>query len=558
MSTLFSNSTRIRSSIAKLQAVSAGSLVRHSHTSSKGLIFGMYSNFEWSETEATKSNFTGSASEGQAISQNITEELKASGWKGKAGEARVVYTSLPSLGDNQKHHVAIVGLGEKQHQQQKDQNASSQFQEIIRKAVANGAKRLKERSVKDIDIDVIGYGHAEAEGAVLGLYSFDSLKSRDEDSPDPKNIALNSLGGSNANTAFLNTNPNALSWGTGLIYGQSQNLARDLATTPANLMTPSIFCQRACAELDSIPNVETNVYDAQWAEAHGMGAFLSVSQGSDEPLKFLEIKYTNAPKENGYIAWVGKGVTFDSGGISIKPSNGMELMKGDMGGAASVLSAFVGVAKLQLPINLVCCIPLCENLVNGKATKPGDVVRAMNGKTIEVINTDAEGRLILADALTYVTRRYKPNTTIDVATLTGAMDIALGGVYSGVFSASSKLWEQISMASTFTGDLSWRMPLHQIYGDMMKGTVSDLANIGGGRKAGACSAAMFLQNFVEMGQPDSSKATDPNNTSLEWAHMDIAGAMETSSSDGYDVKGMTGRPTRMLIEFARQRSLEKL
>jgi len=256
-------------------------------------------------------------------------------------------------------------------------------------------------------------------------------------------------------------------------------------------------------------------------------------------------RYTGAPDTNARpLGLVGKGITFDSGGISIKPSANMKLMRGDMGGAATVLATLVTIAKLKLPINVVLATPLAENLPGGKATKPGDIIVAMNGKTVEVDNTDAEGRLVLADALTYISREYKPHTLIDVATLTGAMEVALGNVFSGVFSTSDDLWSELHKAGEAEYDRFWRMPLDEDFGPQIYRSNADLCNTGG-KPGGSCTAALFLKSFVE--GIDTEKGGD-----LRWAHIDIAGVMDTTREGPYQSAGMTGRCVRGLVEFARQ------
>jgi aminopeptidase len=267
-------------------------------------------------------------------------------------------------------------------------------------------------------------------------------------------------------------------------------------------------------------------------------------------------------------------LNFFSGGISIKPSQNMGMMKGDMGGAATVASAMWGIAYLNLPLNVVAGIPLCENMPSGRATKPGDVVISMSGKTIEVDNTDAEGRLILADALTYISKTHQPHTLIDLATLTGAMDVALGEAYAGVFSTSDSLWSELNQAGEEAYEAFWRMPLHSVYlPQITTNTVADLINTGG-RSAGSCTAAVFLREFVHGIERDdgfaqaegeaSTEAGTPLQSpeglkagSVRYAHIDIAGVMHTSSNSGYYAKGMTGRPTRALIEFAKKLSSSK-
>ncbi|KAG8926227.1 hypothetical protein FRC02_009058 [Tulasnella sp. 418] len=243
------------------------------------------------------------------------------------------------------------------------------------------------------------------------------------------------------------------------------------------------------------------------------------------------------------LVFVGKGITFDSGGISLKPSANMKLMRGDMGGAATVVSAALAIAKQKLPINLTVITPLAENLPGPSANKPGDVIVAMNGKTVEIDNTDAEGRLILSDAIYYATSTFKPTTVIDVATLTGAMVVALGTVYSGVFTNSDSLWKEIEAAGLDTYDRFWRMPLDEDYAPQISGSNADLCNTGG-REAGSCTAALFLKSFVD--------GIDKDDATIRWAHIDIAGSMDTTRAGAYQEKGMTGRPVRSLIALAQK------
>jgi len=292
--------------------------------------------------------------------------------------------------------------------------------------------------------------------------------------------------------------------------------------------------------------VQTTEHDEAWANSVGMNAFMSVTKGSAEPGKILEIKYGGGKDGDSPLVLVGKGVTFDSGGISIKPSANMKLMRGDMGGAAAVVSATLAIAKLKLPINVVTITPLCENLPGPSSSKPGDIIYAMNGKTIEIDNTDAEGRLILADALYYASSTFKPHTIIDVATLTGAMDVALGSVFSGVFSSSDSLWKSLHSAGEREFDRFWRMPLDDGFASQINSSNADLCNTGG-RSGGSCTAALFLKSFVA----GLEKSKQSGAGSVRWAHIDIAGTMEASRALPYQRKGMTGRPTRALIDFAR-------
>jgi aminopeptidase len=316
--------------------------------------------------------------------------------------------------------------------------------------------------------------------------------------------------------------------------------------TPANLLTPTLFAERAQTLLGNEKNISLTVRERDWVEQQKMGAFLSVSKGSAEPLKFLEIKYSGGTNGASPLAIVGKGVTFDSGGISLKPSAGMALMKGDMGGAAVVIGTMWAISQMELPINIIAAIPLTENMPSGSATKPGDVVFASNGLSIEVDNTDAEGRLILADAIYHVTKTYKPHSLIELSTLTGAMDVALGASYAGVFTNSDTLWAKLESAGKIAGDKFWRMPLCDSYKSDIKSTVADLKNVGG-RSAGSCTAAIFLNEFL------------PKNSKVQFAHIgilvliaDIAGVMHHSKPIGCLSAGMTGRPTRSIIEFCKK------
>jgi len=314
---------------------------------------------------------------------------------------------------------------------------------------------------------------------------------------------------------------------------ESQNFARQLMEAPANFLTPTQFCIEAERELNGLP-VDVVIRDEEWAKSMEMGSFLSVSRGSIEPAKFLEMKYNGSDESSSPVVLVGKGVTFDTGGISIKPSSKMDAMRADMGGAATVTATIKAVAKLGLKVNLTVLVPLTENMPGGSATKPGDVVRAMNGMTIQIDNTDAEGRLILADALCYADS-FKPKLVMDVATLTGAMSVALGTAATGVFSKKGEDYQMLAESGITTGDRVWRMPLWKTYADKMKNSpLADLNNISLTPGGGSCTAAGFLSNFT---------------TCSSWMHLDIAGVMSNEGEVKYMGKGMSGRPTRTMIKF---------
>jgi leucyl aminopeptidase len=304
-------------------------------------------------------------------------------------------------------------------------------------------------------------------------------------------------------------------------------LAKEWANRPANHATPTHLGLAAQA-LAKLPRVSCQVLGPKEVAKLKMGAFMAVAQGSEQPLRFIVLNYKGAAPSQAPTVLVGKGITFDTGGISIKPAGEMDEMKFDMGGAASVLGTFRALAELQPAINVVGLIPSCENMPDGRAIKPGDVVTSMSGQTIEILNTDAEGRLILCDALSYA-ERFKPTAVVDMATLTGACVIALGAVRSGLFSPSDELAQNLLAAGEAAQDLAWRMPLDDDYAEGLKSNFADVANIAG-RAAGAVTAAKFLQRFTEK---------------FPWAHLDIAG----TAWKGGAAKGATGRPVGLLLEF---------
>ncbi|MEE8347348.1 MAG: leucyl aminopeptidase, partial [Dehalococcoidia bacterium] len=367
-------------------------------------------------------------------------------------------------------------------------------------------------------------GQAIAEGAVMGLYRFDRLKKPEEDQKRIDSVTL---------VEFDESKLKALERGVerGRILGEAANHARDMANEPSNLFTPAIMAERA-QTLAEDAGLECKVLEREEMEKLGMGALLGVAAGSAEPPRFIILRHRGDDSAKGDIGLLGKGITFDSGGISIKPSGGMEKMKGDMSGGAAVISAMWALAKLKAPVNVTALIPASENMPSGTATKPGDVHRAMNGKTIEIINTDAEGRLILADAICYA-RKEKLSPIVDVATLTGAMQIALGPGATGFTATDDALAEAVSKAGQASGELLWRFPLIDEYGKSLKSTVADIKNTGN-RYGGAISAAKFLHYFAE---------------DTPWVHIDMAPTDSVDKDKGALVKGATGIPTRTLVNL---------
>jgi len=352
------------------------------------------------------------------------------------------------------------------------------------------------------------------------LYRFDQFKSKNEKSER----ALCALSFAVEHKA-VDEAEEALS--QGLAIGEGVALAKTLGNLPGNVCTPSYLAE-AATQLASDHALDCQILERADMEALGMYSLLSVAKGSHQPPKFIVLHYRNGKERAKPLVLIGKGVTFDSGGISLKPGEGMDEMKFDMCGAASVLGTLKAVAQMRLPINLSVIVPTTENMPGGSASKPGDIVTSMSGQTIEILNTDAEGRLILCDALTYA-ERFEPAAVIDVATLTGACVIALGNVATGLFANADELAQSLLDAGDAAGDRAWRMPLWDEYQDLLKSNFADMANIGG-RAAGSVSAACFLSRFAGK---------------FAWAHLDIAGTAWKSGAE----KGATGRPVPLLAHY---------
>ena len=318
----------------------------------------------------------------------------------------------------------------------------------------------------------------------------------------------------------------------GSAIGASANITRELVNLPGNICTPDYLAKQSRALGRKHDKLSVSVLDEKKMAELGMGSLLSVGNGSDEPSKLIVVNYKGGKAKDAPYCIVGKGITFDTGGISLKPSKGMETMKFDMGGAGSVVRTMNAVAELELPINVIGVIAAAENMPSGRATKPGDVVTSMSGQTIEILNTDAEGRLVLCDALTYV-ERFKPREVIDIATLTGAIIVALGHEFSGVFANDDGLASDIMAAGGAVSDGAWQLPMGKAYQKQLDSKYADMANIGTG-SAGSITAACFLARFAEK---------------FKWAHIDVAGTAFQSMQ-----KGATGRPVPLLVEHLRRRA----
>jgi len=396
----------------------------------------------------------------------------------------------------------------------------------FRSAVGNGLAQLKGGGAKHVAVVLGNAGevteqHAEAVtgAAADAVYQYRRTK--------PSANSASAL----AKVTLLCGKPEARAVQRGLQRGAAvaagAELTRELANLPGNHCTPTYLGEQA-KKLGKEHGLKVEVLERKDLEKLGMGSFLAVAQGSAQPPKFIVARYDGAPRGQAPVVLVGKGITFDTGGISIKPSAEMDEMKFDMGGAASVLGTLRAVAELKPKLNLVCLIPTCENMPGSRAIKPGDVVTSLSGQTIEILNTDAEGRLILCDALTYA-ERLKPAVVVDVATLTGACVVALGHHHSGLFTADDALADQMLAASRTSLDPLWRMPLDEEYDEVLKSNFADMANVGP-RAGGAITAAMFLRRFTGK---------------YRWAHVDIAGTAWKSGS----AKGSTGRPVPLLTHF---------
>jgi len=361
-----------------------------------------------------------------------------------------------------------------------------------------------------------------AEESQKALYRFDQLKSH----KNPPRRPLKKITFSVPSRRNLSDGEEAVREAMAIASGI--HFARDLGNMPANVCTPDYLAKQAQQLSQQYPGIKTQIIEESEMEQLGMGAFLSVSRGSSEPAKLIVMEYLNGTDGDKPVVLVGKGVTFDSGGISLKSGAGMDEMKFDMCGAASVFGTLRCIAELQLPINLVCVVGATENMPGPDATRPGDIVTTMSGQTVEILNTDAEGRLVLCDALTYV-EKYEPDVVIDIATLTGACIVALGHEPSGLFSNHSPLANDLQNAGKTSGDRCWELPLWDEYQEQLQSNFADMANIGG-RSAGSITAACFLSRFSKK---------------FHWAHLDIAGTAWHSGKN----KGATGRPVGLLSQY---------
>lgn len=482
----------------------------------KALIIGIYTNMD--DPDVPQIALTRTAMKyNEFTCGKLMENLRASGNFPKLGETRLFYNIEPSF-----PVVCLVGLGHECYGYNKVEQRD-EAKEAIRVAAGAGCKEIQNLNLGKLYIESLGHTESTAEGAALSLWVYQDLKNKVKRKRVPY--------------LALYDDCDWTGWQIGLEKASAQNLTRQLMETPSNLMTPTGFALSAVESLVKVGvNVEVRVQE--WAKENNMEAFLAAAKGSYEPPVFLEISYNGCEPCIPPVVLVGKGITFDSGGLCLKSHQDMEHMRGDMAGAANVVATVRALASLKLPINVRGIMPLCENMIGASATRPGDIVRAMNGKSILIANVDYEGQLVLADALAY-SQKYKPNFIVDIGTLTKGAQECLSNAASVVFTNNDNLWTSIKAASIHTGDRVWRFPLWEVYNDQIQPShvVCDLTNLAEGNNGYTCTTAAFLRHFI---------------CRHNWIHMDTYGIMLEDGTIPYLHKGMSGRPTRTLIEFLAQ------
>lgn len=453
------------------------------------------------------------------VLDGLVQKLRVSkDFSGEANKTRVLF-HLPQLS-----RILLVGLGKR-----KDLSL-----EKIREAISTAVKELKKLPVKSLSVSVPEFppfaiseiASAITESLILSNYEFLHYKSpKEQETLEQVELLLPRARNKKVIDKAVEMSQ---------ILGMAVTFARDLGNHPSNVATPSHLAHHAAEIAKTSKNVKVKILHKSDIAQEKLGGLLAVSQGSDEEPKFIILEYW--PRKTApIVALVGKGITFDSGGVSIKPSEKLEEMKFDMAGAATVMAVIKAAVVLKLPINLVGLIPATENLPSGKAVKPGDIIRCHSGHTIEIINTDAEGRIVLADALDYA-KKYKPNLVIDFATLTGAILMALGDDLIGAFTNTDRLLPKLLAAAKITGEKIWPMPLEESYEEFIKSEVAELRNIGTQKFGDAINAANFLKHFVN----------------YPWIHLDIAGTAWATREKPYCGKGATGAGVRLAIEFLRR------
>jgi leucyl aminopeptidase len=447
----------------------------------------------------------------------ISQVIESDEMRGRQGD--MVYIHNP--GEIQARRLLLVGAGKRE-----------EFSfDTVRRVAGSAARFLRSKGVRSMavlrrsQLDVERSAQAAVEGVLMGLFEPDMYKTQEKEERWIERLIL---------VAAFPGSEDELARGVerGRIVGEAVNFARELSNEPSCVLTPSELAERAKETANKF-GLDIDVLDEARMRELGMGALLGVARGSDEPARFIVMRYwPETAKDAQSVALIGKGITFDSGGISIKPAEGMEKMKYDMSGAAAVLATMRAVAQLKPPINVLGLMPATENMPSGRAYKPGDVLRSMSGKTIEVINTDAEGRLILADAITYA-KRLGATRIIDLATLTGSVSIALGTVYAAILGNDESFIEEVRQAARQVGERLWPLPMDEEYRELIKSDIADIKN-SAGRYAGTITAAWFLREFAE---------------EVPWVHLDIAGTAWENERKPHMAKGPTGIGVRTLINY---------
>jgi len=446
----------------------------------------------------------------------VSEMLGTDEMRGKKNDT--VYIYRPA--NIRAERLLLVGAGKRE-----------EFSlDTIRKVTGSAARFLRGKGARSMAIlrrsqlEIGNSAQAAVEGVLLGLFEPDMYKTENKEERRIDELIL---------LAATPGSEDALAQGVerGRIIGEAVNVARELSNEPSSTLTPTELAERA-KETATRFGLDIDVLDETRMKELGMGALLGVARGSDEPAKMIVLRHTGNETDTDIIAIVGKGITFDSGGISIKPAEGMEKMKYDMSGAAATLAAMRAIAQLKPRVNVIGVMPTTENMPSGRAYKPGDVLRAMSGKTIEVINTDAEGRLILADAITYA-RKLGATKIIDLATLTGAVSIALGTINVAILGNDQLFVDEVRAAAREVGERFWQLPMDKDYREMIKSDIADIKN-SSGRNAGTITAAYFLREFAE---------------DTPWVHLDIAGTAWENERKPYMSKGPTGVAIRTLINY---------
>jgi leucyl aminopeptidase len=456
-----------------------------------------------------------------ACGGRLKKLLERGDFAGRAGET-LLLAELPGIS---AAHVLLVGLGARKQWQRRSWRKAwaTAVAALARTRIGSCAVALDRPEVRQLDDYYLGRVVAEVAGA--GLYRINDLKtSRKPPPPALKKVLAGPVRKAAAAERGL---------AHGAAVAAAMAVQRDLANLPANVCTPTFLAEQARALGKRNASVRVRVLDEPAIRREKMGCLLAVAQGSRQPPRFIVLEYRGAKKEQPPVVLVGKGVTFDSGGISLKDPPGMDEMKFDMSGAAAVIAALTLVAQLRLPLHVVGLVAAVENMPGGRAVKPGDIATSASGQTVEILNTDAEGRLILSDALHYA-RRFHPAAVVDIATLTGACVVALGHHHSGVMGNDEALLRELVEAGQRADDRCWQLPLTEEYAEQLKSNFADFANVGG-RDGGAITAATFLGKFTQ---------------GLKWAHLDIAGTAYQSGAN----KGSTGRPTPLLADFLLRRA----